>query len=140
MAHLDFRRQRNSTSKVPAAIMRRCLIARHSRCSRTGVPPYGLPLIRRIIQVRRRFPGFSKDDWLMSSVPNSVAWWRNPEGCSRGGARAQEGGIRFKVFSVWPMACSQESQMHWNSSLTIGFCMHWDKRSCSTGDGLDHLS
>jgi hypothetical protein len=57
-------------SKVPAAIMRPFLIARHSRRSGTGVPPYGLPLVRRIIQVRRTFPGFSKDGWLMSSFPN----------------------------------------------------------------------
>src|SRR5271154_4915648 len=47
---------RNPASKVPAAIMRRCLIARHSRCSRTGVPPYLLaPLPQKYSGVRGRF-------------------------------------------------------------------------------------
>jgi hypothetical protein len=121
---LDFRRQRSPASKVSGAIMRRCLIARHSRCSRTGVPPYGLPLIRRIIQVRRRFPGFSKDGWLnvigsKHPLPGGVILKE-----VRGGSKRAASGCStsIKVFSVWPMACSQESQMHLNSSLTTGFC------------------
>jgi hypothetical protein len=54
------------------------------------VPPYGLPLIRRIIQVRRRFPGFSKDGCLGSKhpLPGGVILKE-----VRGIARDQEGGI-----------------------------------------------